>query len=146
MGLIDWLGEGPVALDTPVFIYLVEEHEKYRSVVRPIFEAMSEGGIEAVTSALTLHEVLVHPYRIGNPKLASLYEGILANSRGLKLIDVDQPILRAAAFVRAETRLRAPDAIQVASALTARCTALVTNDRDYAPLPGLRVFQVDAFA
>ena len=40
MGLIDELGAGPVALDTSVFIYFIEEHPQYLPVVEPVFAAV----------------------------------------------------------------------------------------------------------
>ena len=70
MGLIDDLDPGPVALDTQVFIYLIEEDERFLPLVKPVFEAIDHGSLPAVTSALTLMELLVLPYRNGNAALA----------------------------------------------------------------------------
>jgi hypothetical protein len=40
VGLLSDLGDGPVALDTALFIYLVEEHPVYLPVVIPVFVAI----------------------------------------------------------------------------------------------------------
>lgn len=45
-----------------------------------------------------------------------------------------------AARLRAKLKLKLPDAIQVASALGVNADALVTHDRDFAKVRGLRVF------
>ena len=143
MGLIDEIGAGPVALDTVSFIYLIEEHPRFLRLVEPVFEAIDEGRLIAVTSALTLLEVLVVPFRAGNVALADRYEQVLTRSRGLRLIDVDRDQLRAAAQLRAVfPRVRTPDAIQVSAALSAGCSALLTNDRDLPAIPGLRILQM----
>jgi predicted nucleic acid-binding protein len=50
------------------------------------------------------------------------------NSPNLAVIDCDQVIARRAAEVRAASRMPLPDAIIVATALEARCDALIGND------------------
>jgi predicted nucleic acid-binding protein len=77
VGLIDELSPGPVALDTAIFIYLIEEHPKYLPHVLPLFEAADAGRRELLTSGLTLLEVLVVPYRRRNVAVAERYEMLL---------------------------------------------------------------------
>lgn len=139
MGLIESLPEGPVAIDTAIVIYLMERHEKYLPVVRPLFEAADRGALELVTSAVTLLEVLVVPYRAGDTDLAARYEAILTRSRGVTLVDLDRPLLRAAAQLRAVYGVRTPDALQLAAALGRRCGCFLTNDRR---LPDIRTLPV----
>lgn len=146
MGLSEVLGAGPVALDTAVFIYLVEENPRWLGAVEPIFTAIADGHLRAVTSELTLLEVLVVPYRVGHETLAADYESLLTQSRGLDLVPLDRPLLRAAARLRAATSVKTPDAIQLAAALVTGCTAFVTNDRALPSLPGLRVVQLTQLA
>jgi predicted nucleic acid-binding protein len=142
MGLIDAVGPGPVALDTAVFIYFIEEHPAYLPLIEPIFLELDRGGIEAVTSAITLLEVLVVPYRAGNLPLAERYDQLMTRGKGLRLVALDNGQLRAAAQLRAFHAVRTPDALQLVAALSTRCTTFVTNDREIPDLPGLRVLQL----
>ena len=142
MGLIDDLGDGPVGLDTVVFIYFMEEHPDYVPLVDPMFLALDRGLRMGVTSGVTLLECLVVPYRSGDVDLAARYEVQLTRSRGLRLVDIDRPLLRAAAQLRATLGIRTPDALQVAAALRERATAFVTNDRKLPSVPGLRILQL----
>jgi predicted nucleic acid-binding protein len=142
VGLIDSLPEGPVAIDTSIVIYLVERHERYLPVIRPLFEAADEGKLSLVTSGITLLEVLVVPYRKNDVALATRYEALLTRSRGLELIEIDRSVLRVAAQLRGVHGARAPDAIQMASALTRRCGSFLTNDRRLPSLPNLPVLQL----
>ena len=142
MGLTADLGAGPVALDTVVFICYMEEHTVYFPMVAPIFADIDRGRRAAVTSTLTLLETLVVPYRAGDRVLAERYEGLLTRSRGLRLVELDRPLLRGAAHLRATAAVRTPDALQLAAALMARCTAFVTNDRSLPAIPGLRIVQL----
>jgi len=143
VGLIEDLAGGPVALDTCVFIYLVEEDPVYLDLVASLFDRIDRGALRAATSALTLLEVLVVPSRAANVPLAERYEALLTRGRGLLLVDVTRRVLRTAAQLRArDAGLRAPDAIQLASALAAGCTTLLTNDRRIPDAGGVRVLQL----
>lgn len=146
MGLIREIGAGPLALDTVAFIYFIEEHPRFLPALDPVFAAIDSGRLRAVTSILTLLEVLVIPYRASNVSLAERYEQVLTRSRGLHLIDIDRGQLRAAAQLRAvHAALRTPDAFQVSAALSGGCSAFLTNDRDLPLVPGLRILQLRDF-
>ena len=45
MGLIEDLKPGPVALDTQVFIYFIEEDKEFLPLVKPLFEAIDHDTI-----------------------------------------------------------------------------------------------------
>jgi len=117
VGLIQDVGGGPVGLDTATFIYFIEEHPRFLPVIEPLFAAMDAGRIHAISSSLTLLEVLVVPYRAGDLPLAGRYQELLTGSRGLRLIDIDRAQLRAAAQLRGVHRaVKTPDAIQLRGA------------------------------
>jgi predicted nucleic acid-binding protein len=136
------LRPGPVAIDTVGFIYFIEDHPRLAPAIAPLFEAADRGERRLVTSALTLLEVLVVPYRAGDLALAERYEALLSRSGGLELIDLDRGQLRSAAALRAAYGIRTPDALQLGAALAARCPSFVTNDRDMPAPPGITVLQL----
>jgi predicted nucleic acid-binding protein len=142
VGLIEDLAPGPVALDTAVFIYFIEENKLFLPIVKPLFEAIDRGELAAATSALTLMEVLVLPYRISNFSLAERYESLLTRSRGLRFVELNRPLLRGAARLRGAFNLKPPDALQVAAAMAAECQVFLTNDRKIPTIAGLRVVQL----
>jgi predicted nucleic acid-binding protein len=146
MGLIDDLGPGKVGVDTAIFIYFIEAAPAWLPVILPLFQAADTGQRELVTSAVTLLEVLVVPYRAGNETLAARYEALLTRSRGVQLIDLTRVQLRRAAQLRALTGVRTPDALQLTAARDAGCTAFVTNDRRLPAVPGLRIVQLAPYA
>ena len=61
------------------------------------------------------------------------------------MIELTNDLLRAGAQIRAATRMKTPDALQLAAALGAGCRTLLTNDRDLPPVPGLRIIQVSSY-
>jgi predicted nucleic acid-binding protein len=145
LALIDDVGAGPVGVDTAIFIYFIEEHERFLPVIAPLFAAADAGKFELVASALTLLEVLVVPFRAGNIGLAERYEAMLTGSPGVRLVDLSRDHLCLAAQVRAASSAATPDALQLAASLATRCSAFVTNDRRLPAIPGLRVIQLGAY-
>lgn len=146
MGLIEDLGRGPVGVDTALFIYLIEDEPRYLPVIEPLFKAADEGARELVTSALTLLEVLVVPYRAGDRALAERYEALLTRSRGIRIIGLSMEQLRAAAQLRAVTGAKTPDALQLVAALSVGCATFLTNDRRIPSIPGTRILQLSEYA
>jgi uncharacterized protein len=145
MGLMNDLGRGPIGVDTAIFIYFIEENPTFLPLIEPLFREVDEGRRELVTSALTLLEVLVVPYRLGNHLLAGRYEAILTRSRGIKVADISHDHLRAAAQLRAATGVKTPDSLQVIAAIAAKCSSFVTNDRALPTLPGIRILQLNSY-
>ena len=142
MGLTEDLGRGPVGVDTALFIYFIEEHPRFLRLIEPLFAAADEGKRELVTSAVTLLEVLVVPFRAGNLALAERYENLLTRSSGIRIVDLTRDQLRTAAQLRAATAVRTPDALQLAAAITSGCTSFITNDRRLPAVAGTRVLQL----
>ncbi|MFH1084876.1 MAG: PIN domain-containing protein, partial [Chloroflexota bacterium] len=115
----------------------------YLDALRPFFEAMDRGEFRAVTSTVTLLEVLVHPFRRGERALAQQYRDVLLGVEGLAMVSLSADIAEEAARLRADLNIRTPDAIQMATALWAGATCLLTNDARLPSLPGLRLLVLD---
>ena len=143
MGWLDDLQGKTVGLDTAPLIYFIEENPAYIKTVRFFFEAMDRGDFLVVTSTVTLLEVLVHPFRSNNRKLAAEYRDILLNSK-LTILEVSTSIAEQAAQLRAAHNIRTPDAIQVSAALSAGASHFLTNDIRLPEIPSIQIFSLDA--
>ena len=139
------LGRGPTGVDTAIFIYFIEENPRFLPLLEPIFREVDKGRREIVTSALTLLEVLVVPYRSGDHLLAERYEALLTRSRGVRVAEISRDHLRTVAQLRAATGVKTPDALQLVAALRAGCAAFLTNDRELPALRGLRILQLASY-
>ncbi|PYX83071.1 MAG: hypothetical protein DMG70_12065 [Acidobacteria bacterium] len=107
-----------------IFIYFIEERPRFLPLLEPLFRGVDDGRRELVTSALTLLEVLVVPYRSGDHLLAERYEALLTQSRGVRVAEISRDHLRAAAQLRAETGVQMPDSLQLVAALAAPAALL----------------------
>jgi predicted nucleic acid-binding protein len=128
-----------VCIDTAPFIYYMERHPQYGTIVKPIFENIEKGNIEAIATNITLLEVLVQPYRTGNDKLAEKYRDILLNAEGLTTFEVTHEISENAAKLRAKYSIRTPDAIQISTALTNTADIFLTNDEALKKISEIKV-------
>lgn len=129
-------------LDANVFIYALEYEAPVGEAARRVFAHVGRGTASAVTSLLTLGELLPRAYREEDARLERAYETIFAGAPRLEIVPITDTVLRTAARRMATSRLRLPDAIHVASAIQARCDALVTEDagiRSTSDLPVVRL-------
>ncbi len=128
-----------LGIDTAPFIYFVERHPDYLGLMREIIRRIDAGEIEAVSSVVTLTEVLTHPLRFKNVSLAQRYRDVFYRSRNFRLLPIDAAIAEVAADLRARYNLRTPDALQLATAIRAGCDAFLTNDASLKKVTELKV-------
>ena len=103
MNLLDDLPKGAlIGLDTAPLVYFIEAHDRYGPVVRPLFEERIEPGLnEAVTSVVSLAEVLVQPLATARPDLVQRYRDLLLQGPHLVLPDLTPQTAERAADLRA---------------------------------------------
>ncbi|KYC41824.1 twitching motility protein PilT [Scytonema hofmannii PCC 7110] len=139
---MEWLAQLQgqiVGLDTAPLIYFIERNPTYLEKMRLFFRALNQGEFRVVTSIVTLTEVLVYPLRQGNTILAQQYRDIMFDSQGFSPLQIDPDIAEIAAQLRADYTLRTPDAIQLATAVSAGASFFLTNDTRLPSLPKLSV-------
>lgn len=130
-------------IETAPLIYFVERNPTYVDRVRDIIRRVEAGQIRAVSSVITLTEVLGHPIRQQRQDLEDRYRAVLTGSRHFMLLPVSQAVAERAARLRATYNLKTPDALQMATALEAACDAFLTNDRGLLRVTDLKVLLVD---
>jgi predicted nucleic acid-binding protein len=133
---------GCVYLDTNIFIYALEGYPTLRTVLTTLFDALDRHELSAVTSELTLAEALVKPFLDRSVERQAAYMQILQPSTSLQIVPVSRDVLVAAARLRAETNMKLPDAIHVATAQFTGCNQFLTNDTRVPTIPGLAILQL----
>lgn len=125
-----------VLVDSAPIIYTLEAHARFASRFAPMFQRHADGEIVLAVTTVTIAEVLTGPLKAGEEALAKRYRAVL---EAWQVVDLTCDIAESAARLRGQYKLKLPDAIQVASALSINATALVTHDRDFAKVRGLRI-------
>jgi predicted nucleic acid-binding protein len=132
-----------IALDTSLFIYQIEAHARYLPLTDHIFSWLERPGSQAVTSTITMTELLVQPYRDSDEQLVNWFYGLLSTYPNLGWIGPNLEIADLAARFRGLHRLRTPDALQAATAVYAGATGLITNDAVFERVPELETLVLD---
>lgn len=145
MGLVDELSGSTVCIDTAPVIYFIEKHDAYFNILRPIFLEIDAGNIQAITSTVTLLEVLVQPLRKGNKSLADQYRDILLYSENLTTFEILHEVSEKSAEIRASYAIKTPDAIQIAVGLLFGADSFLTNDPVLKKVSDMNVFVLDDF-
>ena len=133
-----------VFLDASAIIYLLEGAPHVRAPVTEVLSSLrdTQDDPQLTVSALSLLECRVRPLRDGQQTVVMRYEEFFADP-GLLVVPLTQTVLDQATRLRAERRLKTPDAIQAACALEfGEQVPFVTGDRDFAQVAELAVHSV----
>jgi predicted nucleic acid-binding protein len=133
-------GGSTVLVDSAPLIYWLEGHPVFAERFAGLFQAAASGDLHVALSTITLAEVLTGPYQAGQTALARRYENALQQYR---IVDITPAIAILGAQLRAQYRLKLPDALQLACALDMGADALVTHDRDFSRVSGVLIVTGD---
>lgn len=125
-----------VFVDSAPLIYFLEGHPSLASKFDGLFEDIDRGLLHMVTSSISLAEILAGPLRHGKHGLAKRYEAALMAH---EVLSITPNHAVAAALFRTQYKLALPDALQLSCALSSGASALVTHDRDFRKVEGIRV-------
>jgi predicted nucleic acid-binding protein len=132
-----------IAVDTSVFIYQLEANPRYVGLTDRVFAWLERPEHAAVTSTITMTELLVPAYRSGAVQQVNNFYALLSTYPNLQWIAPGLEIADLAARIRAAYGLRTPDALQAATAVHERATGLITNDSVFERVEGLEALVLE---
>lgn len=133
---------GRLYLDTNIFIYALEGYSTFRAVLTSLFDALDRHELAAITTELTLAEVLVKPFLDRSIERERAYLQILQPSPSLQMVHVTRDVLITAARLRAETNMKLLDAIHAATAQITACSHFLTKDAHVKTILGLTILSL----
>ncbi len=134
-----------LALDTSPFIYQLEANPRYVELSNLVFSWIERRESFAVTSTITMTELLVQPYKHHNDDQADEFYALLSSYPNLEWSAPSLEIADTAARLRAMHGMRTPDALQAATGLHRGATGLITNDPAFARVEGFETAVLDDF-
>jgi predicted nucleic acid-binding protein len=138
--------ERRVYVDANIFIFALEGEPRFGPAASALLQSVDDGRVAAVTSELTLAEVLVKPLEHGRAALAEQFMTVVSRSR-LELHPVSRAILIRSAEIRAAYGGRLADTVHLATAMETSCSAVVSEDmRMRVPPALLRLSAADFLA
>lgn len=142
---IDWNKNHTILLDTAPIIYLVENHATYFPIIQTFFKQAEKENVVFVTTPITLAECLYYPYKQDNKHLQEQFLHLLTRGHNVRFVPVTADISQNSAKLRANYNLGFADALQVATALSAGCTTLLTNDKGWKRVKELSTLLLDDY-
>jgi predicted nucleic acid-binding protein len=122
--------EAFTVLDASVWVSRLVSQDEFHAAVRSWMEKQREAGVQFISPTLLLAEVGgAISRRTGDPALGSQAVHQLENLPGLRLVEMDNELIHAAASLAAELALRGADSVYVAVASQLHLP-LVTFDAD----------------
>lgn len=118
---------GKVFWDTNLLIYRIEQVAAWSTQMEALVAWQKEEKLEAVTSTLSLAEILARPLSLGKHKLADRYRDIICEIGALPFGAEEASV---AARLRAQyAELKPADAMQLACASVCGVQLFLTSDR-----------------
>lgn len=118
-----------VFVDTAPLIYYLENSSLYMDSVKKFFEKCLKEKIQIVTSAVTIEEYLVFPYKSGKMEFADNFKKFM-EYMNIEVVNIDWDIAELGAKIRGEYKeFKAMDALQIATAVASGCDMFFTNDK-----------------
>ena len=130
-------------LDTAPFIYFFEENPSYVDKIAALFDQIHENGAQVTTSLITYIEITTAPARTGDTETLAKYRDYFTNSEGTSIQPINLSIADEAVRFRVKYNMKTPDSIQLATASYCGADYVLTNDKDWTRIEGLRVVMVD---
>lgn len=130
-------------LNANILIYLLEAVPKYKNILDELITSIDQKILNTITSELTLLEGLTKPLSENRNGLVSVYLNQIQSTDGFSVIPIDRNVLIEAAKVRVLEKLKAPDAIHVATARLFNCDGFLTNDRHLSNIKSPQSFILD---
>ena len=113
-------------LDSCVLIYALEEDPQYGPPARATLAELRQQRLQPVISALVRLECLVQPMAVANSERLHRTHSFL---QLFPILAIQDSTFELATELRARHRLRTPDALHLATALSHGGQSLVTNDQ-----------------
>jgi predicted nucleic acid-binding protein len=134
-----------IGLDTAPFIYYIEDVVPFADLLDPVFNLLEKHAVRAVTSTVTLAEILTKPFADKNFSLADDIKFTLKSFSSIAVASIDEKLAEAAALIRARYAIRLPDALQLAAAIQGEATLFLTNDKRVKKVDAVEVLVLSEF-
>jgi len=118
-----------IFIDTAPFIYHFENSEKYSPLTKVLFSELDKNSVRAITSVITLTEIITKPFQIGNREVVEKYIAYFRSGKNLVVHPINENIAIIAGELRGKyPSIKSIDALQLGTALFLEAKIFVTND------------------
>ncbi|WP_226986121.1 type II toxin-antitoxin system VapC family toxin [Ramlibacter tataouinensis] len=135
-----------VYFDTNIFIYVLGASQRYAALCLELLQACARQRILGCTGDVTLAELLVKPLQANDAQAVAAVRELLVEDGSIALHSHSRKAFERAAALRARHGLKMVHALQLATALEAGATCLVSNDRQFPSLADIECLSLETQA
>ena len=120
-----------VYVDTNIFVYFLERHERYFDVVVPFFQLFNDGLSSAYTGDAAVAETLYKPYQVDNMVRVSEFKAFFDDDEFITVLPHTTKAFELVAELAPKRGMKLIDALHYATAVIAGCSFILTNDAGF---------------
>lgn len=120
-----------VYIDTNIFVYFLEQHERYFDTVVPFFQLFDDGLSLAYTGDAVVAETLYKPYRVDDVVRVGEFKSFFGNDEFITVLPHTTKVFELAAELSPKRGMKLIDALHYATAVIAGCSFILTNDAGF---------------
>jgi predicted nucleic acid-binding protein len=132
-----------VYVDTNVFIYFLERHERYFDGVAPFFQLFNDGQSIACTGDAVVAETLYKPNQINDALRVSEFKEFFNNDEFITVLPHTTKAFELAAALAPQRSMKLIDALHYATAALAGCKFFLTNDQGFTSRDAIEVIHLE---
>ena len=130
--------------DTCILIYRIEQISPWAEIIARKFSPQMDESL-LFASHLVRLECRVLPLREGNLELLEQFDKLFAQPK-VVTVPLDARVFNLATELRAQYRLKTPDALHLAAAISSECDEFWSNDDRLAKIAGSQIEVVNVIA
>jgi len=131
-----------VYFDANIFIYLLENHSDLGEVCLSIVQSAVDKELDGYSGDLVLAELLVKPLKDNNARAVKAVKDLFSKETRIELLPHKRSTFETAALLRANYKIKLPDALHIATAIENHIEVFLTNDREIPSIPEITVLQL----
>ena len=132
-----------VYVDTNIFVYFLERHDRYFEAVLPFFQLFNGGRSLAYTGDAVVAETLYKPYQLNDALRVSEFKEFFSNGEFITVLPHTHKEFNLAAELAPKHRMKLIDALNYATASLAGCRFILTNNQGFSSSDGLEVIDLE---
>jgi predicted nucleic acid-binding protein len=133
------MGQQIIGFDTPIFIYIIEDHPIFYELAKTALQKTLSGSCQGVFSVIGLIELLTGPKKENRPDLVAQYRERILNFPNLNIKNLNSNIIEISSDLHAKYTLNTPDAIHLATSIDAGASVFYTNDKNLKKIKEIKV-------
>lgn len=132
-----------IFIDTSIFIYYLEDNERYCDKIINLIEFCVLNNISFVTSTIAYMEFCVKPYEMKKEEVIKKFQELLIDF-DIKVYGINIQVADIAAKLRSKYKgIKAMDALQISTAIYSSSNKFITNDRKLKSIDEIDVMLID---